>query len=111
MSNIFFVNHQIQIYRRRRKGNADRYGMSATFTAYPSDIQPASQERTQFIQGRFGTTYTAFVDATVDIREGDQAHITGGPYDGKVFSVKGVQVWQGAGLLDHQELVLVSQDG
>lgn len=108
---LFFPNHQIQIYRRRRKGSSDRYGMSATFTAYQSDIQPASQERTEFVQGRFGATYTAFVDASVEIREGDQARIIGGTYDGKLFSVKGVQQWEGAGLLDHQELVLTSQDG
>ena len=108
---IFFKNHEIQIYRRRRKGSSDRYAMSATFTAYQSDIQPASQERTEFVQGRFGATYTAFVDATVDIKEGDQAHIIGGIYGGKVFAVKGVQTWQGAGLLDHLELVLVSIDG
>lgn len=108
---LFFANHEIQIYRLRRKGSSNRYGMSATFTAYPSDIQPASQERTEFVQGRFGATFTAFVDATVDIKDGDQAHIIGGTYDGKVFSVKGVQTWQGAGLLDHLELILVALDG
>ena len=111
MSTLFFPNHSIQIYRRRRKGSSDRYGMSATFTAYPSDIQPASQERTEFIQGRFGATYTAFVDASVDIREGDQAHIIGGTYNSKVFSIKGVNHWEGAGLLDHIELIMTSQDG
>jgi transcription antitermination factor NusG len=85
--------------------------MSATFTAYPSDIQPATQERTEFVQGRFGATYTAFVEATVDIKEGDQVKIIGGTYANKVFSVKGVSHWEGAGLLDHTELVLTSQDG
>lgn len=108
---LFFTNHTIQIYRRRRKGSTDRYALSATFTAYQSDIQPATQERTEFVQGRFGATYTAFVDANVDIKEGDQVHISGGTYDGKVFSVKGVSRWQGAGLLDHIELILVAQDG
>ncbi len=108
---IYFPNHSIQIYRRRRKGSSDRYAMSATFTAYQGDIQPASQERTEFVQGRFGATYTAFVEATVDIKEGDQAHIIGGTYNGKTFSVKGVQHWEGAGLLDHIELILVAQDG
>lgn len=107
---LFFSNHEIQIYRRKRKGSSDRYALSATFTAYQSDIQPASQERTEFVQGRFGATFTAFVDATVDIKEGDQVHITSGIYAGKVFSVKGVQIWQGAGLLDHIELVLVALD-
>lgn len=85
---------------------SDRYGVSATFTAYQSDIQPASQQRTEFVQGRIGTTFTAFVDASVDIKEGDYVHTE----DGKVYAVKGVQKWQGAGLLDYIELVMTSQD-
>lgn len=104
---MYFLNHQITIFRRRRKGSSDRYGMSATFTAYQADIQPASQERTEFIQGRIGATFTAFIDATIDIREGDYIHTE----DGKVYAVKGIQRWQGAGLLDHTELTLTSQDG
>lgn len=107
MSTLFFPNHTIQIYRRRRKGTSDRYGVSATFTAYQSDIQPASQERTEFVQGRIGATFTAFIDTNVDIKESDQ--IT--TQDGKRYSVKGVQKWQGAGLLDYIELILTSQDG
>jgi hypothetical protein len=108
---LFFINHQITIFRKRRKGSSDRYALSATFTAYPTDIQPASQQRTEFVQGRFGATYTAFIDATVDIKEGDQVRVIGGTYANKKFAVKGVQRWEGAGLLDHLELVLVSQDG
>jgi hypothetical protein len=108
---IFFKNYQINIFRRRRKGTSNRYGMSATFTAFYSDIQPATQERTEMVSGRFGATYTAFVDATVDIKEGDQVHIIGGTYNGKVFGVKGVNHWDGAGLLDHIELILVATDG
>lgn len=103
---IYFANHQIQIYRTRRKGTANRYGMSATFTAYNADIQPASPERIELVQGRIGTTYTAFVDTTVDIKEGDQVLTE----DGKRYSVKGVQKWASAGLLDYIELVLFSQD-
>ncbi len=103
---IFFRNHQITIYRNRRKGSSDRYGVSATFTAYDADIQPASQTRTEFVQGRFGAVYTAFIDAYVDVKEGDRI-IT---EDGKKYSVTGVQKWEGAGLLDHTELVLTSQD-
>ncbi len=68
---LFFQNHQIIIFRRRRIGTTDRYGMSATFTAFQSDIQPASTERTEFVSGRIGTTFTAFIEATVDIVEGD----------------------------------------
>lgn len=104
---LFFQNHQIIIHRRRRKGTSDRYGMSATFTAFQSDIQPAAQERVEMVQGRIGAVFTAFVEATVDIKEGDQVHTE----DGKVYSVRGVQTWSGAGLLDHIELLLVAQDG
>lgn len=108
---IFFPNHQITIYRRRRKGSTDKYTMSATFTAYQSDIQPATLDRVTLIGGRIGATYTAFVDTTADIKEGDQVKIIGGAYANKVFSVKGVNHWEGAGLLDHTELTLESQDG
>lgn len=111
MSTLFFKNHSITIFRRRRKGSSDRYALSSTFTAYWSDIQPATQERTEFVQGRIGATYTAFVEANVDIKESDQVRIIGGTFDGKVFGVKGVQHWEGAGLLDHIELVLVALDG
>ena len=103
---LYFTNHEIQIYRSRRKGSSNRYGMSATFTAYRSDIQPASQQRTEFISGRIGSTFTAFVDATVAIKEGDQVVTE----DGKRYAVKGVQIWSGAGLLDHIELTMTSQD-
>lgn len=106
MSNMFFHNHEITIFRRRRKGSSDRYGMSATFTAFQSDIQPASQSRMEFVSGRIGATFTAFIDATIDIKEGDYVHTE----DGKVYAVKGIQIWQGAGLLDHIELTLTSQD-
>lgn len=107
---LFFKNHQITIYRRRRKGSSDRYGMSATFTALSIDLQPASQDRIAFMEGRVGASYTGFIDTTYDVKEGDQIHVIGGTYDGKVFSIKGVQHWQGAGLLDHIELDLTSQD-
>lgn len=106
MASLFFPNHSITIFRQRRIGSSDRYSLSATFTSYFSDIQPASQERTEFIAGRIGTTFTAFVEATVDIKEGDYVHTE----DGKKYAVKGVQKWQGAGLLDHIELTLTSQD-
>lgn len=108
---LFFKNHQIQVYRSRRKGNTDRYGVSATFTAYPADIQPMSPERTQYVEGRFGATFDAYVDTNADVKESDQIHILGGTYDGKVFSVTGVEHWEGAGLLDHTHLILVAQDG
>jgi len=103
---IFFKSHQITIYRRRRIGSADRYAMSATFTAFNVDIQPASPERVAEVDGRFGAIFTAYVDVSVDIKAGDQVKID----TGKTYGVKGVQIWQGAGLLDHKELVLESQD-
>lgn len=103
---FLFKNHEISIFRRKRKGSSDRYAMSATFTGYQADIQPASQQRTEFVSGRIGAVFTAFIDATIDIKEGDYVHTE----DGKVYAVKGVQVWAGAGLLDHIELTLTSQD-
>lgn len=78
---------------------------SATFTAFSGDIQPASQERVEFVSGRIGAVFTGFVDTKIDIKEGDQISVSG-----KRNSVKGVQIWSGAGLLDHKELLLTSQD-
>lgn len=105
---IYFKSHEITIYRRRRKGTSDRWGMSATFTGYWADIQPETRaERVEMVNGRFGATYVAYVDTTVEIKEGDQVLDS----NGKRYSVKGVSHWQGAGLLDHKELTLVSQDG
>lgn len=107
MATLYFPNSSITIYRRRRKGASDRYAMSATFTAYAADIQPSSPERLEMVQGRFGAVWDAYIDPTVEIKEGDQVV----DESGKRYSVKGVNDWQGAGLLDHKELVLVSLDG
>lgn len=104
---LFFNNHTITIYRQRRIGSADRYSMSATFTAYRADIQPATQERTEFVQGRFGAVFEAYIEAYADIKEGDQILTE----DGKRYSVKGVNHWEGAGLLDHIHVILTSLDG
>lgn len=83
--------------------------MSATLTAYSADIQPETRpERVQMNGGRYGTLWTAYVDSSIDIKEGDQIHIVD---TDKVYSVKGVIEWSGSGLLDHKELSLVSQDG
>lgn len=103
---IFFESHEITIYRNRQVGSSHRYSMSATGTVWAADLQPASKERTESLQGHFGYVYTAFVDIDCDVKEGDQIHC-----DGKVYSVKGVQPWRGAGLLDHLELLLTYQDG
>lgn len=106
---LFYDNHQISIYRNRQIGSTNRFGMSATYTVYPADIQPASLERQQMFPERWGAVFTAFVDASDDIREGDQIVSE----DGKVYSVKGVERWQGGGgiaELDHLELTLVAMD-
>lgn len=107
---IFFESHQITIHRQRRIGSTNRFGISATFTAYSADIQPASQERLEMVQGRWGKTYQAFIDASINIKENDQIHVTSGEYAGRVFGVRGVSRWEGAGLLDHLELIIVAQD-
>lgn len=106
MASIYFQSHEITIYRRKRIGGTNRYSMSATLTAYKADIQPAGVERTQMADGRFGSVWQGFVDASVNIKEGDQVVSSG-----KRYSVQGVTKWDGAGLLAHKELLLVSVDG
>ena len=103
---LFFKNHTIQIYRHRRKGSANRYGMSATLTAYQADIQPSSIERQQQYEGKVGELYDAFVESSVDIKEGDEVLTEAGTR----YSVKGVSSWSGAGMLDSKELLLVTKD-
>lgn len=105
---IFFSSHDIQIYRRRRKNGTHRYGMSATLTVYPADIQPAGLERQEMVGGRFGATYETYMDSAIDIKEGDQVVDIDTQ---KRYSVKGVTEWDGAGLLSHKQIVLVSVDG
>src|SRR5688500_17973183 len=97
---VFFQNHEITIYRSRKKGVSNRFTLSATFTSYQADIQPESDPRRLEMAGeRFGAVFTAFVEANVDIKVGDQVVASG-----KRYSVKGVSTYQGAGLLDHLEL-------
>lgn len=105
---IFFSSNDMQLYRKRRKGSTNRYGMSATLTVFEADIQPATQERIEMVDGRFGATYQTFIDPSIDVKEGDQMVDID---NGKKYSVKGVNNWAGAGLLDHVEVILVSQDG
>lgn len=103
---LFFNSDQITVYRYRKLANKAQFAMSVTGTALSADIQPASDQRTEFVGGRFGATFVAFVDSYVDIKEGDQILTS----SGKRYSVKGVANWSGAGLLDYKELILVSQD-
>lgn len=100
---LFFASHQITIRRLRTFGN-NKQNYSATFTAYQADIQPLSAARGNQADGRVAAGFQGFVDASVDVREGDQ--IVSGGY---TYSVRGVAHYQGAGLLDHRELILVKQ--
>ena len=105
MSTLFFPSSSIIIKRQHAQGN-NKYTYSATFTAYQADIQPAGPNRTEQNFGRIGLVFDAFVGTDVPVREGDRL-----VSDGKTYSVKAVQTWPGAGLLDHRQLVLVAQDG
>lgn len=105
---LYFNTSSFEIHRKRRIGTSNRYGMSATYTAYSADIQPESRpDRVEMSGSRYGSVWTAFVDTSVDIREGDEIRVS----NGKVYSVRGVVEYADAGLLDHKELTLVSQDG
>lgn len=105
---IYFPNHRITIYRERKVSGKDQFGMSATGTVQSIDIQAASDQRTEFVGGRIGATFVAYVDSSVDVKEGDQIVTID---DNKRYSVRGVATWSGAGLLDHKEITLVAQDG
>lgn len=104
---IHFPTSSIEIFRKRRIGVTNRWSMSATLTAYNADIQPATTDRVSNEGSRYGTLWTAFVDVSVDIREGDEIHLID---TDKVYSVKGIVKWDGS-LQSHKELTLVSQDG
>ena len=102
---LYFQTDEITIYRRRRAGNTHRFSISATYTSYWADIQPASDERIQLGNGRFGAVFTAFVDENVPVKENDSLDVSG-----KRYAVKGVQIYTGADLISHKELLLVSED-
>ena len=104
---IYFASSSIEIYRRRRIGSSNRFSVSATLTAYQVDIQPETRpERIEMDSGRYGTQWVAYLDPGVNIKEGDEIRTAD-----RVYSVKGVQKWSGAGMLDHVEVTLISQDG
>lgn len=106
---VYFQSHNIEIFRKRRIGSTNRYSLSATLTAYKADIQPEGRpDRIEMAGSRIGAVWTAFVDPSVDIKENDELHVVD---TDKVYSVQGVILWDGAGLLSHKELTLVSQDG
>lgn len=101
---IYFNSHTITIRRLRPFGSA-KQNFSATYTSYNADIQPLEGSRVNDVAGRIGKTYEAFVDASIEVREGDQ--IDDG--SGVRYSVKSVTYFHGAGLLDHKHLILESQ--
>lgn len=106
---VYFPSHAITVRRNRTVGTfngVERQNFSATYTAMRADIQPAGIERIEMVGGRIGSTFEAFVDASFDIKEGDQIRSGGFTY-----SVRGMSKYTGAGLLDHQHLILVREDG
>jgi len=108
---LFFTNHEIQVYRNQRIGSTNRYTISATGTILPSDITPASLERTKFENTAIGKTYLGYVEQEADIKEGDEVVITDtSDLTTKRFAVKSVSRWEGYGIVDTKELTLVSQD-
>lgn len=110
MATLYFSNAQITVLRSRQIGSAHRYAVSATFTAMPATIEPALPERSEFIGGRPGHVFTGFVGTTYKIREGDKVIVMNPDNTrGKEYQVRGVSYWEGSGLLDHQELTLVSE--
>ena len=102
---IFFRNHQITILRARNTSSI-KYSYSATYTAYNADIQPQNGERVIQTGGRVGKSYDAFIDATVNIKEGDIVKTE----DGKRYAIKAISTFEGAGLLDHTQLMIEAQD-
>lgn len=102
---VFFASHEITLRRLRRvAGTTYASNFSATFTVYNADIQPADIERVGLVDGgRVGTVYEGWVDADVPIEEGDQIDS-----NGQRYSVKSVNYYRGAGLLDHKHLILVA---
>lgn len=103
---LYFTSSQIIVRRQKHKSGL-RYGFSATGTVHDADIQPVEIERINLLGGQIGKTYEAWVDSTVDVKEGDQIRVVD---TGKTYSVKAVSTYEGAGLLDHHHLILISQD-
>lgn len=101
---IFFKTNSIEI-RRERNTSGLKFRFSATFTSYLADIQPLEESRVNLVNGRIGKTYEAYVDSSIDVKEGDQI-VTGG----NIYTVQAVSTFSGAGLLDHTSLIMVKQD-
>ena len=104
---VFFKSHEIVIRRLRRvAGTTYASNFSATFTSgYMADIQPADIDRANLVDGRIGSVYECWVDSSVPVEEGDQIDS-----NGQRYSVKSVNYYRGAGLLDHKHLIMVATD-
>lgn len=102
---IYFPSHSITLRRERNFGGGLKFKFSATYTTYQADIQPIEENRIDYVNGRIGKTYEAWIDPSIDVKEGDQV-VTGG----KTYSVQAVSYFQGASLLDHKSLILIQQD-
>lgn len=103
---LFFLSHQI-ILRRQRQKSGLRYAFSATGTVQDIDLQPIETERVNLVGGRIGKTYEAWIDASIDVKEGDQIKII---ESSRIFTVKTISTYENAGLLDHHHLILIAQD-
>lgn len=104
---VFFPSHEITI-RRLRKVSGSPYSSnySATYTVYDGDIQPADVDRVQLVDGgRIGSVYECWLDPEIPVQEGDQVES-----NGQRYSVKSVNYYRGAGLLDHKHCILVAVD-
>lgn len=104
---IYFSNAQIQIRRPRVISGTNRSVISATYTAYSADVQPASPERSEIESGQVGKVYIAFVEVDTPVKEGDVIEII---ESGKRYRVKDRNKWETGSLLDHIELVLFAED-
>lgn len=104
---VFFTSDEIIIKRYRQTGSGINRLLSATFTTYEADIQPIAAERVDLFGGRVGKTYQAFVNPDTPVEEGDVVQVVD---TGKRYAVKAVSTYEGAGLLDHRELILMAQD-
>lgn len=84
-------------------GSSSRLALS-TMTAVFGHLQPVAQEKTQSFPGAVpGKLYRIYVDADIDIQEGDQLR----DEDQNIYTVRkgGVTRWQ-HGAMDYQEVFI-----
>lgn len=103
---IYFKSHQIEIHRKRNISGF-KYAYSATGTVQDIDLQPMEVDRVNMVEGRIGKTYEGYMDASIDVNEGDILKITD---TSKRYTVRSVSTYESAGLLDHHYLILMSED-